>query len=218
MMRRFLRSTSMVAMLFLFGLLPPQADAASVTLSALTGTGESFGDGVTKVFSFTLPTGLTSINSFQLDFEFFTNTTTDIGDGVLQGFLEQDTAAIPGRSAFAFGETTIGHGSVFNWSASFNAGDSSYTLTPGFLTSQFNFGTLSSTGLWDDSAGSTFNLYYYASASSGATNVEFTATKADLILDYNTSGGGGAIPEPSTLAIALVGLAGWRGRRLLRRS
>jgi hypothetical protein len=38
-----------------------------------------------------------------------------------------------------------------------------------------------------------------------------------MTLNYNSTSGG-VVPEPSTLAIALVGLAGWRGRRMLRRS
>lgn len=203
--------------LFCSRLIDSSAVAASVTLSATTGTNVSFGDGVTRVFSYTLPSNLASINGFQLDFSFSTNNASDIGDGVLQGYFEQDNASLPGRSAFSFGETTAPQNVNFNWTMGYSVGNNSYTLTPGFLTSQFNFGTLSSTGLWDDYAGTTFELYFYASAASAATNVEFTATKADLILNYNTSSGG-TIPEPSTLAIALVGLADWRGRRMLRRS
>jgi hypothetical protein len=60
-------------------------------------------------------------------------------------------------------------------------------------------------------------MLVYNGADGFPSNVTVTVLSANLKLDYNTTGGG-VVPEPSTLAIALVGLAGWRGRRMLRRS
>jgi hypothetical protein len=180
--------------------------------------------GGTGSINFNLPSDLLSINKFTLT----VSTEADpapaapfpaFGNSRAQFFIEQDTSAIPGRAAFAIGETVeLSHAETkTNTFSNHQVSDSSAPLTGTLLSSVYNFGPLDSGGLWDDSAGGPFSLYFGVLASEFGSSVSLRLSSATLTLDYNPTGGG-VVPEPSMLAIALVGLAGWRGRRMLRRS
>jgi hypothetical protein len=199
------------------------SNAAVVALNAVSGTGVFKDDGQTGELGFSLPANLASIQNFSLTINFETDTSAlGFGTATIQVYLEQDTAALapppPGRGAFALGETSgLAHGATISPVYNAAVGASSATLSGSFLQSQFNFGPLSATGLWDDFAGSTYKVFFYVSGTNEPTSVSVRANSATMSLTYNETAGGGAVPEPSTLAIALVGLAGWRGRRMLRR-
>lgn len=198
--------------------------AAVVNLSATSGLGAFVGENATGTIGFTLPGDLAGIQSFSLTVNFETNSSpVGFGTATVQAYLLQDTALPspppPGTSAFALGESgSMAHGITISPTYNAVVGSPSATFSGSFLQGLYNFGPLVSPGLWDDAAGSTFNVFYYVSGTSGPTSVTVRANSASLTLTYDQAGGGGgAIPEPSTLAIALVGLAGWRGRKLVRR-
>ena len=194
--------------------------AAVVTLNAVFGLNIPIAIGNTELLEFTLPGDLVSINSMELDFTYNTpNPGVSIGTASLEFFFEQDATTSP-TTAFAIGGTYgLGAGII---SGAYDGqvlspGDASFVYTLPFLASSYQFANLSATAPWAALAGSNLQIGVYNGGDGGFTNISPEIITATLNLNYNVAICG-AVPEPSTLAIALVGLAGWRGRRMLRRS
>jgi hypothetical protein len=219
-MRQFLTGW-MVALSVAVGSLAMSGTSAGavVSLNAASGLNAPISGGSSGMVEFNLPADVGTINSFTLSFTYSDGSTSTPTFGV--GSLEITVAQAPlitGSSLFAVGGVYNISPTATSTAASFTStvGDVSATLTDsGFAL--FSLDPLSATGMWGASAGSTFPIFF-TNSDSNPTSVAPQILSATLLLNYNATGGGGAIPEPSTLAIALVGLAGWRGRRMLRRS
>jgi hypothetical protein len=191
---------------------------AVVSLSANTGLNTPISGGFSEEVSFALPADVATINGFTISFSYADGSTTtpSFGVGSLEVLLFQTPATL-GASIFIAGGVYNISPSATSTAASFtsNVGDSSATSIDPAFAFYYTLDPLSATGLWGLSAGSAFS-FYFSNTTTSPTSVTPKILSATLLLDYNTPGGG-AVPEPSTLAIALVGLAGWRGRRMLRR-
>jgi hypothetical protein len=190
---------------------------AVVTLNAISGLNDPIYGDQLRTVEFLLPSDVGTINGFTLSFTFDdASTTAAFGAAYLQVVVPQ-AAPGPGASIFGVvGVDNIAAGSNITITIAKGVGDASSGLTdPEWL--DYTHSPLSSTGLWGILAGANFPFFFLNSEVNGLTSVAPRITAASLTLDYNSNGGGGAVPEPSTLAIALVGLAGWRGRRMLRR-
>ncbi|MFN5854057.1 MAG: PEP-CTERM sorting domain-containing protein [Pirellulaceae bacterium] len=194
--------------------------AALVTLDAASGLNIFIAVDTTEQLEFVLPSDLASINSMELDFRYDTpNPGPATGTASLEFFFVQDVGTSP-VTAFAIGGIYgIGAGETAAAydGQTLNTNDGSFSYILPFLPSTYQFGTLSATVPWAALAGSNLVINFYNGGSGGFTNVSPEILRATLKLNYNVASSG-AVPEPSTLAIALVGLAGWRGRRMLRRS
>jgi hypothetical protein len=193
--------------------------AAVVTLNAVFGLNLPIAIGNTELLEFTLPGDLVSINNMELDFTYNTpNPGVSSGTASLEFFFEQDATTSP-TTAFAIGGT-YGLGSGITngaWDGQvLTPGDASFLYTLPFLASSYQFGNLSATAPWAALAGNNLKIGVYNGGDGGFTTISPEIITATLKLNYNVAGSG-AVPEPSTLAIALVGLAGWRGRKLVRR-
>jgi|688.fasta_scaffold00074_53 hypothetical protein len=198
---------------------------AVVTLNA-TISNLQIGLGNTDQLQFTLPNDLTSINSIQFDFTYFTDfpsvpgfPNAQNGSASLEFFFEQDTSTFPVTVFAVGGVYSIDSGltSTVYSTPTFNVGGIGFSYTLPFLASIYQFGVLSATAPWTALAGGNIAINAYNGGDGGFTDVFPLITAATMTLNYNSTSGG-VVPEPSTLAIALVGLAGWRGRRMLRRS
>ncbi|MFY7970080.1 MAG: PEP-CTERM sorting domain-containing protein [Pirellulaceae bacterium] len=194
---------------------------AVVSLNANSGLNTPIAGGSSEEVSFApLPADLDTINGFTISFSYADGSTTtpSFGVGSLEVVLFQSLPIAPGASIFIAGGVYNISPSATATAASFtsNVGDSSATSIDTTASLFFTLDPLSAYGLWGLSAGSTIS-FFFVNATTSPTSVAPKILSATLLLDYNPAGGGGAVPEPSTLAIALVGLAGWRGRRMLRR-
>ncbi len=193
---------------------------AVVSLNANSGLNTPIAGGSSEEVAFALPADVATINGFTISFSYADGSTTtpSFGVGSLEVALFQSLPIAPGASIFIAGGVYNISPSATPTAASFtsNVGDSSATSIDPSVSSFYSLDPLNATGLWGLSAGSAIS-FYFLNATTSPTSVAPQILSATLLLDYNPAGGGGAVPEPSTLAIALVGLAGWRGRRMLRR-
>jgi hypothetical protein len=193
---------------------------AVVSLNAVSGLNTPISGGLSEEVAFALPADVATINGFTISFSYADGSTTTPSSGVgsLEVLLFQSPPTV-GASIFIAGGVYNIFPSATPNAASFTSkvGDSSATSIDPSFPIYYTLDPLSATGLWGLSAGSAFS-FYFSNTITSPTTVRPQILSATLLLDYNPAGGGGAVPEPSTLAIALVGLAGWRGRRMLRRS
>ena len=192
---------------------------AVVSLNANSGLNTPISGGGSEEVAFALPADVATINGFTISFSYADGSTTTpaFGVGSLEVTLFQSPVAL-GASIFIAGGVYNISPSATPTAASFtsNVGDSSATSIDPSVSVYYSVDPLNATGLWGLSAGSAIS-FYFLNATTSPTSVAPQILSATLLLDYNPAGGGGAVPEPSSLAIALVGLAGWRGRRMLRR-
>jgi hypothetical protein len=190
---------------------------AVVTLNATGGLNTGVSPSAT--LSFLLPADVLTINSFTFDFTYEASAAPGpiLGTASLEFALLQSIPFVAGADLFGItGVYAISPTGPTNQSITASVGDPSFAFTLSDFTATYSMNSLSSTGVWNLLAGNNISIFVYNGADGSFTNVVPTITAATLTLDYNPTGGG-VVPEPSTLAIALVGLAGWRGRRMLRR-
>jgi hypothetical protein len=219
-MRRLVLNAVIAALVGIGSLVTSDSGCAAIVNLSATGGGalnSPLGAENGETIFFTLPNDFASLNSIELDFTYNTNSGSPaFGTASLEFVLFIDSSALSG-----FGVVGV-YGLVANISGGsydgspISVGTPSYSFALPFFGTRMNLTSLP--GIAPDFVAGNpivFGLYNGADGSPSSTTI--TVLSANLKLDYNTTGGG-VVPEPSTLAIALVGLAGWRGRRMLRRS
>jgi PEP-CTERM motif len=191
-------------------LLGASSARADVTLLSVTDTSALFA--TQYVLDFTAPTTQPSTTiSFQgynaSDFEYvYGISVTRNGGANLLGDTWTKTPA--GSGSYAYQTTTLEFGDVSGESDSFSQ---TFATTPG---AQYV--------LTFDFAGSTFAFFDLSSYSSGVIS-RLSEVANSNSLQVIASGSAASVPEPSTWAMMLIGLAGlgsvryrWRGRSVAR--
>jgi hypothetical protein len=220
-MRRLVLNAVIAALVGIGSLVTSDSGCAAIV--NLSGVGPALNlaisEGGSGPIYFALPSDFASLNSIEFDFTYSsTGGSPSLGTASLEFVLGTDAGATPSEAFGVVGIYNLPAGIVagsFDGSP-INVGTPSFSFNLPLFGSVANLISLPATAP-DFVAGSNIAMLVYNGADGFPSNVTVTVLSANLKLDYNTTGGG-VVPEPSTLAIALVGLAGWRGRRMLRRS
>jgi hypothetical protein len=190
-----------------------------VSLNPTTGLGTPISAGNLHNLNFQLPSDIASINSVSLSYTYADSTVgANIGLASLDVFFPQEA---PGAGASIFGISQV-DSIAFNSSDTINSGtftigSSGVQLDSQLANNTFSPQTLDPVGWWVSASSSPhpFLIYFYNDAMGGSTTVKPAITSATLTINYNSTNAN-QVPEPTTFAMAIMGIATWAGRRVLR--